>query len=222
MATKTAVKNGTNGSGTAVENITISAPKFQKAEFVLIGIAPYVQLRFSEKALNAMKAKHKLGSQAKKGSKKEPRDFDEDYRQALHVSTEGWYGVPASSFRNAMISACKLVGFQMTKAKLAVFIEADGMDVVDGTPLVKIEGEPEHVEHFTRNATGVVDIRVRGMWREWSIKLRVRFDSDLFSLKDISNLLSRVGLQVGIGEGRPDSKNSAGMGWGMFKIEGAE
>jgi len=31
-----------------------------------------------------------------------------------------------------------------------------------------------------------------------------------------------VGLQVGIGEGRPDSKNSAGMGWGMFTIEDKE
>jgi len=35
----------------------------------------------------------------------------------------------------------------------------------------------------------------------------------------LTNLLARAGLQVGIGEGRPDSKNSAGMGWGLFQIE---
>jgi len=29
----------------------------------------------------------------------------------------------------------------------------------------------------------------------------------------------RVGQQVGICEGRPDSKNSAGMGWGLFTLE---
>jgi hypothetical protein len=40
----------------------------------------------------------------------------------------------------------------------------------------------------------------------------------MFSLDDISNLLMRVGLQVGLGEGRPDSKKSAGMGWGTFEI----
>jgi hypothetical protein len=34
--------------------------------------------------------------------------------------------------------------------------------------------------------------------------------------------MARVGLQVGIGEGRPDSKNSAGMGWGLFTIEEAK
>jgi len=33
-------------------------------------------------------------------------------------------------------------------------------------------------------------------------------------------LLARVGMQVGIGEGRPDSKNSAGMGWGLFEVVG--
>jgi hypothetical protein len=27
-----------------------------------------------------------------------------------------------------------------------------------------------------------------------------------------------VGRQVGIGEGRPDSRNSCGMGWGLFEI----
>ena len=37
--------------------------------------------------------------------------------------------------------------------------------------------------------------------------------------QDVTNLLMRVGQQVGIGEGRPDSKNSAGMGWGTFNVE---
>lgn len=209
-----------NSKGATVEHVTITAPKFSTAEFTIAGRpdSPYVQLRFSEKSINAMKAKMMLGSQAKKGIKREPRDFDEDYRQALHVSVEGWHGIPASAFRNAMISACRIVGFQMTKAKLAVFVEADGIDKVDGTPLVRIVGEPEKVEHYVRNATGVVDIRVRGMWRKWSAKIRIRFDAEMFSLMDVSNLLSRVGMQVGIGEGRPDGKQSAGMGWGMFEI----
>ena len=214
--------NNSKGATAVVEHVTITAPKFDFAEFHLIGIAPYVQLRFTEKAINAMKEKMKLGSQAKKGKKREPRDFDEDYRQAFHVSTEGWHGIPASAFRNAMISACRIVGFQMTKAKLAVFVEADGIDAIDGTPLVKIEGTPEKVEHYVRNATGVVDIRVRAMWREWSAIVRVRFDADMFSLQDVSNLLARVGMQVGIGEGRPDGKQSAGMGWGMFKLKEGE
>ncbi len=107
----------------------------------------------------------------------------------------------------------------MTRAKLALFVIADGVDAVDGTPLVKIEGTPEPVEHLVKPASGGADIRVRAMWREWRVRLRIEYDADMFSLQDVLNLLLRVGRQVGIGEGRPDSKSSSGMGWGTFRID---
>jgi hypothetical protein len=110
----------------------------------------------------------------------------------------------------------------MTLAKLSIFFEADGFDAVDGTPLIRIIGEPEVCEMPVRNATGVIDIRVRPMWREWSATLRIRYDLDQFSQTDVANLLQRVGMQVGIGEGRPDSKSSSGLGWGLFKIAEGE
>jgi hypothetical protein len=56
------------------------------------------------------------------------------------------------------------------------------------------------------------------MYREWAARLRIRFDSDQFTAQDVYNLVSRVGLQVGIGAGRPDSKASAGCGFGTFEI----
>lgn len=202
-------------------HVTISAPKFLTAEFTIIGTAPYVQARFSEKAKNEMMGKMAAGQQARGKKVREARDFDADCRAALHVSTEGWVGIPASSFRAAMISACRLVGFKMTLAKLSVFVEADGFDRVDGVPLVKIAGDWERVDMHARNQTGVTDIRVRPMFRDWSAKLRIRVDGDQFSLTDVSNLLLRAGQQVGIGEGRPDSRMSNGLGWGMFRLEEA-
>jgi hypothetical protein len=69
-----------------------------------------------------------------------------------------------------------------------------------------------------RNETGVVDLRVRPMWREWEAVVRINFDADQFTLTDITNLLQRVGMQVGLGEGRPDSRKSAGLGWGTFQL----
>ena len=198
--------------------VQITAPHMESMGIKIVGTAPYVQLRFSEKAINTMKAKMMLGSQAKKGKKRDPRDFEDDYKQAFHIAEEGWCGIPASSFRNAMISACRLVGFKMTLAKLGIFVEADGFDKIDGTPLIKIQGTPEKVEHFVRNATGVADIRVRAMWRQWSANLIVKYDADMFSKEDVANLMLRVGAQVGIGEDRPDGKQSAGMGWGTFTI----
>jgi hypothetical protein len=203
---------------TTTENVTITAPKIHTAEFRIVGTAPYIQLRFSEKAMNAMREKMELGSQAAKKKARDARNFDEDFEQAKHISDEGWPGIPASAFRNAMISACRLVGFKMTLAKLSVFVLPDGFDKVDGVPLIKIDGTPEpHIMH-ARNATGVCDLRVRAKFWPWSATVRVQYDADQFSATDAANLMNRVGTQVGIGEGRPDSKMSAGMGWGTFKL----
>jgi len=208
MATKT----------TAVA-VAIKPPNIATAIFPIHGNAPYVQARFSAKAMQAMKAKMLEGSTAKGKKHREPRDFADDFRQAMHVSQEGWVGIPASAFRQAIISACRLVGFKMTLAKLSVFVEADGFDSVDGIPLIKLDAEePEMLEMAVRNQTGVADIRVRPMWRKWGAKVRVRYDADQFTLADVTNLMARVGLQVGIGEGRPDSRESAGLGWGTFDL----
>lgn len=199
--------------------VTITPPNIQTAEFCIIGTAPYVQARFSQKAMNMMREKMAAGSTAKGKKSREARDFDADYRNAMHVSEAGWCGIPAGAFRKAMISACKLVNFKMTLAKLSVFVQADGFDKVDGVPLIRIQGTPEKTEMNVRNATGVADIRVRPMWREWKAKVRVSFDAGQFTLQDISNLMLRVGAQVGVGEGRPDSRESCGLGWGTFRIE---
>jgi len=119
-----------------------------------------------------------------------------------------------------MISACRLVGFKMTLAKLSVFVLADGVDAAEPQiPLIRIYGDPVKQEDMARVETGQPYVTVRAAYHQWSAKIRIRYDADQFTLDDVANLMSRVGMQVGIGEGRPDSKNSAGMGWGLFTIE---
>lgn len=199
-------------------NVVISAPKFQSAYFKIVGSAPYVQLKFSQKTKSQIMLAHMEGQKGKKKTTKEPRDFEEEYKNAIHYSNDGWAGIPASAFRQAIVSACRTVNFKMTLAKLSIFIEADGFDRDDGTPLVKINGKHEMAIHDVRNTTGVMDLRSRAMWRKWDAIVRVRWDTDQFNLTDVTNLLLRVGQQVGIGEGRADSKKSCGMGWGFFEL----
>ena len=167
-----------------------------------------------------MRETQEAGSTQKGKKHREPKNFEQCYEEAKHVSEDGWLGIAASSFRNGAISACRTVGYAMTLAKLAIFVEADGYDKGDGTPLVRlIKGEPQMWIAPTRNATGVMDLRARPMWREgWQIRLRIRYDADMLTESDVVNLINRVGIQVGIGEGRPDSKKSAGIGLGLFKI----
>ncbi len=205
----------------AEAKLQIKAPNFKKMTFLLVGNAPYVSNKFSDEARQMMMDKHAKGSQQKKkGEPKPPRDFDKNYRESIHWDENGKAGVPASCFRQAMVSACRLAGFKMTLAKLALFVEHDAIDVGDSSPLVHFfEGEPARFDAATRNETGVADIRVRGKWAPgWKIKLRVIYDADIFVADDVHNLLMRVGLQVGIGAGRPDSKTSCGQGWGTFDV----
>ena len=204
--------------------VQIKAPNLQVVELLATGNAPLVMNKFSQKAREEMKKTQMAGQKAKKGKIREPKNFQACYEQSMHISREGWYGIPAGAFRAAMVSACRLVGFKMTIAKLCIFIIADGFDREEGTPLVKIiKGEPHYAEHPVRLADGTPDIRARAMWNEgWQAKIRVRFDADQFSQEDIANLLMRVGLQVGLLEGRPDSRKSCGVGWGTFEIKGKE
>ena len=201
-----------------VESIVIAAPNIQTTQFDIIGTAPYVQHKFSAKAKRMMLSAQVEGPKAKNKKARDPRDIEADYQGAMHLTSEGKHGIPAPAFRSALISACRVAGFQMTKAKLSVFVEPDGFDSDDGTPLVFLEGKPKMHQASVRLESGVASIAIRPMWETWTAKLRVRFDADQFSPSDVANLLLRAGLQVGIGEGRPDSKKSHGMGWGTFEI----
>lgn len=203
------------------QTLIISAPNIQAIQVRLVGTAPLMQARFSEKAMHAMM--DKMSGKTKKGTKvRKERDYDEDQRNATHFSTEGWAGFPAAGLRAALISACRLVDFQMTRAKLSIFVEAEGYDKVDGSGLVKIHGKVERNDMPVRLVSGVFDIRIRPMWRAWYLEPTIRFDADQFSTEDVLNLLRRVGMQVGLGEGRPDSRKSTGLGFGTFDVQSVE
>lgn len=221
MTVKKKESNGHVGENRIEKSEAIAIKPLQQMvmRFKLTGVAPFMQLRFSQKAINKMMATQQAGSTSRGKKVRDARDFDDDCEQAKHKLEDGTCGIPASAFRNAMISACRTVGFKMTLAKLSIFVLADGLDVVDGVPLVRIKGTPEKSVMQVRNATGVCDLRARPLWREWSVDLRVSFDRDQFTPGDVFNLLRRAGLQVGVGEGRPDSKASAGMGFGLFDVE---
>lgn len=217
---KTTSRNGSVNRVAEVldKPVVIAAPNMQAAKFTIYGTAPYVQNKFSgTKAKKMLEAQQATKATSRKA--KEPRDIEADFQGAIHRLSDGEYGIPAPGFRSAMISACRVAGFQMTKAKLSVFVVADGLDAEDGTPLVLLDaGEPERHMAHVRLESGVASISIRPMWREWKATLAVKWDGDQFSQTDVANLLERAGQQVGIGEGRPDSKKSHGMGWGTFTL----
>lgn len=224
MATKKAAK-------TEQGIVTIQPPNLVRTRVRVVGVTPLVINAFSKKARDKMMADMATPKAEKKGkSARPPRDYADDFEQARHKALAGWDGIPCAAFRRAMVDACRTVDVPMTRAKMSIKIIADGFDALDGTPLVRIQAPrraeivelvnpaPERTEMLVRNDNGSADIRIRPMWREWSIDLTIEFDADLISAESVVNLLDRAGRQVGVGEGRLFSKNSVGMGWGEFTV----
>jgi hypothetical protein len=191
-----------------------------RATFRIKGTAPLVQCKFSQKAREKMMADMATPKSAKKSREaRPPRDYDADFEGAKHYASAGWVGIPCPAFRAAMIDACRAVNLVMTRTKMAVFVLPDGFDRDDGTPLVRIDApDPERTEMMVRNDNGSADIRIRPMWREWSAEVTCEWDADMITAESVVNLLDRAGRQIGVGEGRPFSKNSVGQGWGTFTV----
>jgi hypothetical protein len=201
--------------------VTIKPPSFGIAAFEVHGAGPpLVVHRMSKKLKDQLKEKMESGKPAGSKRNREPKLTDDSFEDARYRSPEGWDGFHAGAIRSAMISACRLVNFKMTLAKLAVFVEPDGYDALEPQiPLIRIRGDATKQEVLARVESGLPFVTVREAFNPWAATIRIRFDKDQFTLADVTNLMSRVGQQVGIGEGRPDSKSSAGMGWGLFSIE---
>ena len=203
----------------------IKAARITRTTIKIVGTAPFVQAKFSEKAKNIMMVNMATPANEKKAkTARPPRNYKEEFIQAQHISVAGWVGIPCSAFRAAMIDACRTVGLVMTKAKMSVFVLPDGFDKDDGTPLVRLSSPkpPEQLESLVRNDNGGADIRIRPMWRDWSAAVTVDFDEDMITGDSVVNLLDRAGRQVGVGEGRPYSKSSVGQGWGTFTVDSTD
>ena len=199
--------------------VSISAPNIQTAVLRIVGETPLVMHRFWKKT--ELEREYATQKSKSKSKNKDPRNYEQEYLAARHVSEDGWVGFPVAAFRNAAVAACRLCGYQMVKAKLSIFVEADGLDDLDAAPLVKLDaGDPECHIAAVRNSDLSPGIRARPMWRDWAFNLRVSYDGDQFTVQDVVNLFARVGRQVGIGEGRPSSSKSCGLGWGLFRIDG--
>ena len=201
------------------KTVSISAPNFRVAEFEIRGTSPLVIHRFSAKTKEEMKQKMETGKAASSKKNREAKSTDDLYENAYYASKDGWQGFHAAAIRNGMISACRLVNFKMTMAKLSLFVLADGCDAKEmQVPLVRIYGDSVKQEDMAKTSTMQPYVCVRAAYHNWYSNVRIRWDNDQFTIDDVFNLLSRVGGQVGICEGRPDSKNTPGMGWGLFEV----
>ena len=207
-----------------VQEIVITPPNYATMTFRICGTAPYVQLPMNKKQEEIYGVQGEAA--AKKKKQKEEPNRDKEYAESCYVSDQGWHGIPCKAIKDAMIAACRVSDYQMVKARMSFDVIGEGRDPRYLYSLARIYGTRERFDSYPRipgrmGAT-VPQLRVRSMWKEWYANVTVTWDDDQFHVTDIANLLTRAGIQVGIGEGRPLSKNSSGMGWGTFRVEKIE
>ena len=200
--------------------VTITPPRMARASIKIVGTAPYLQNKFSSDNRTKMLETQKAGSAAKRTRKaKAPKDFEKVYQGSMHISQEGWCGIPCTALRNAMIDACQLTEMDMIRAKMCIFVIAQGLDRENLEPLIKIDGKPRMLIDKVKIGISSTDLAARAVFERWSASFELEWDDDVFKAQDIVNLLARAGWQVGIGAGRPLSKTSPGTGKGTFRVD---
>lgn len=202
--------------------LVVSAPNFQTYTFSCKGLTPYMQNAWSAKAIKQMlDAMARGDGEGDVKVKRPPKDFAAAYKGAFHRSTDGWVGIPCSAIRAALIAACRAANLHMTQMKQAIVdVEPDGFDAITGQGLIRLiaKKQPECNQLPVRLKNGGTDIHPRPLWRNWAFEVRITVDEDMVNRVNLVNLLVRAGRQVGIGEGRPMSPKSHGLGFGVFVL----
>lgn len=183
--------------------------------FVIVGTAPLIVNRWSEKARNMMLEKQQTSARSKKEAK-DPVSLFESSKYRLADGTDGF---PAVGFKAAIVHAARLFeGVTQVSVKQSVVVLGSGRDV-RGDDLVTLEySSCEMREDTPRNATGVADLRYRAMYLDWSATLRVRTVAGQIDEESLFALVDAAGVG-GVGEWRPTSPKSATGSYGTFEIQ---
>ena len=197
-------------------------------ELTITGLTPLLVHNFGAKAIRQILDKQ-IGEAKTIRAKKDPfADFVESLyvinpkrvpKQKLEADGEWQYvpdtfGFPASAFKKAMVAACSFVdGIPKTWVRGLIHVHSQFGNLV---PIkykrLVMQQDTVRVGPFGRK---VADIRFRGCFHDWSIRLRISYNENAIKAPQIGMLLNNAGFSVGIGEWRPEKDGS----FGTFAIE---
>lgn len=192
------------------------------------GLTPLITNKFSAKAQQIM-----LDRQMGKAVQREPKDPEQNFRDAQHLLPDGSPGFPSVGFKAAIVDAARFFKgskLPMTDLRRMIFVNGTpGTDQANRTLLVPIYGEWTGDERtlqpavarmrqdYARNESGVADIRFRPEYDPWSAVLEVVWVRNSLTLESVIALVDAAGL-AGIGEWRPASKESNTGSYGTFRF----
>ena len=172
------------------------------------GISALIEHKWSEKAIKMMEDKH-AGVKVKNRDVRIPQ---QEFKDAAYVCEDGRFGFPSGGLKKCMINAAhKDIGLEKTLLKKSLFILPD--DTVNNLCAFESD-EPLMRQDIVKVGMGSTDLRYRPEFRNWSMIVRIEFDSQSLTLNTILSLVQRAGFGVGLGEMRPEK----GGEYGRFEV----
>ena len=183
----------------------------------IIGTAPLVCHRFSEKAKRTM-----LDNMQGRKTPKEPKDPQAEYLAAFYrfkgddgTTDTGPFGMPCIAFKSATVGGARFYS-QVTMTGLRQMLFVRGPLGKDGQMLVQIDGaagphNPAHPrEDIVRVNRSGTDLRYRPEFPEWTATLAVSYFPSMLTQNSVISLIDAGGTGVGVGEWRPEKGGDFG------------
>lgn len=196
--------------------IDVPAINLKQLTMRIIGTAPLMMHKWSEKAKRQIREKQQKKTAANK--KKEARNPEQEFLDATyHVSdfpggaaSDKRYAFPAIAFKKAAVDACRqLDNITMALAKTM-------FHVIGEYVIIESENEPIMREDTVVIGQGTTDLRYRPQFWPWAATIEIVYNADVVSKEQIANIFKTAGFASGIGENRP---SKTGNTFGMFSAE---
>jgi hypothetical protein len=197
--------------------VTIPGVKTEMLMTLIIGTAPMICHKFSEKLRKQILDKH-MGEASAGREKKDPQA---NFEAARYRLPDGSDGVPAGGVKAAIVDGFgKDAGVFVSKAKGAIRVTPD--DIESNLVRIITPNVPRLREDVVRNESGVVDIRHRPEYWPWAMKITVEYLPQIASQKQVLQAIAKSGFTVGLCEWRPSSKQSKSGSYGTWRLASAE
>lgn len=173
--------------------IEIPEIKLDRLTVSVQGTSPLLTNRFGERAILAIEDKQ----QKKARGVKEARDPEAEFREKLHVISEGVYGYPSIGIKKCLVVAGgRFADEKMTHLRGAINILAS---------LIEIKAPPPTMRTDTvRLQGGVTSIAYRPQFWPWEMEVPLVFNASMIGPAQILNLFQIAGFAVGFGAWRPE------------------
>lgn len=182
----------------------IREPEITISEYGFYPDSPIIINKFSNTSLTKIRG----DQQGWVKHKKSPKDVRRCYEEGTYYHPAGGYGIPAIAIKQCLVNACRFTdGLPMVMMRGSIFVMHDNDPV---TQLVKLEGVRYCREDVVRLGIGGTDLHYRPTFWPWKITVRIKHDVNVLPCDQLTSLITKAGIHVGLGDWRMLGKSGTG------------